>query len=306
MEIKQIEELLERFENYLRIEKNKSQGTIKNYLLRLKKLFKWLKENGFQNLDEEAIFKFRAYLDKKKISIKTQSYYLISLRSFLRFLKKKGFEVLDPEKIELPKIPEREINILSDEELERLLNAPQGESLKSLRDKAILETLFSTGMRISELCSLDRDIDIEKGEIKIRGKGGKIRIVFLSPLAKLYLKKYLEKRKDQNPALFVNLSKNKKFERITPRGVQKLIKYYAKKAGILKKVTPHTLRHQFATDLLISGADLRAIQMLLGHKNIQTTQVYTHLTNRELKEIHQAFHGRRRRLKNKNNENKVL
>ncbi len=297
MEIKQIEEFLERFENYLRIEKNKSQGTIKNYILMLKKLFNWLKENNFKNLDEEAIFKFRAYLDKKKISIKTQSYYLISLRSFLRFLKKKGFKVLDPEKIELPKIPEREINILSDEELERLLNAPQGESLKSLRDKAILETLFSTGMRISELCSLNRDIDIEKGEIKIRGKGGKIRIVFLSPLAKLYLKKYLEKREDQNPALFINLSKNKKFERITPRGVQKLIKYYAKKAGILKKVTPHTLRHQFATDLLISGADLRAIQMLLGHKNIQTTQVYTHLTNKELKEIHQAFHGRRRRLK---------
>jgi len=302
MEIKQIEELLERFENYLRIEKNKSLGTIKNYILRLKKLFRWLKENNFQNLDEEAIFKFRAYLDKKKISIKTQSYYLISLRSFLRFLKKKGVDVLDAEKIELPKIPEREINILSDKELENLLNAPQGESLKSLRDKAILETLFSTGMRISELCSLNRDIDIEKGEIKIRGKGGKIRIVFLSPLAKHYLKKYLEKRNDQNPALFINLSKNKKFERITPRGVQKLIKYYAKKAGILKRVTPHTLRHQFATDLLISGADLRAIQMLLGHKNIQTTQVYTHLTNKELKEIHQAFHGRRRRLKNKNDK----
>jgi len=294
MEIKQIEGFLERFENYLRIEKNKSQGTIKNYILRLKKFFKWLKDNHFQNLDEEVIFNFRAYLDKKQISVKTQSYYLISLRSFLKFLKKKGFEVLDPEKIELPKIPEREINILSDEELEKLLNAPQGESLKSLRDKAILETLFSTGMRISELCSLNRDIDIEKGEIKIRGKGGKIRIVFLSPIAKAFLKKYLEKRKDQNPALFVSLSKNKKFQRITSRGVQKLIKYYAKKAGILKKVTPHTLRHQFATDLLLAGADLRAIQMLLGHKNIQTTQVYTHLTNKELKEIHQAFHGRRR------------
>lgn len=295
MDLKQIESFLPRFEAYLRLEKNKSQGTIKIYLLRLKKIIEWLKTNGFSSLDEEIIFKFRFYLDKKNISIKTQSYYLITLRSFLRFLKKKGIEVLDPEKIELPKIPEREINILSDEELERFLKAAEGEDLKSLRDRALLETLFSTGLRVSELCSLNRDIDLKKGEIPVKGKGGKIRIVFLSPLAKLCLKKYLEKRNDNNPALFVNLSKNKKFTRITSRGVQKIIKYYAKKAGILKKITPHTLRHQFATDLLMAGADLRAIQLLLGHKNLQTTQIYTHLTNKELKEIHRAFHGKRRK-----------
>ncbi|GBD34599.1 Tyrosine recombinase XerD [bacterium HR35] len=295
MDLKQIESFLPRFEAYLRLEKNKSQGTIKVYLSRLKKIIDWLKTNNFTSLDEESIFKFRFYLDKKNISIKTQSYYLITLRSFLRFLKKKGYEVLDPEKIELPKIPEREINILTDEELDRFLKSAEGEDLKSLRDRALLETLFSTGLRVSEICSLNRDIDLKKGEIPVKGKGGKIRIVFLSPLAKLYLKKYLEKRTDNNPALFINLSKNKKFTRITPRGVQKIIKYYAKKSGILKKITPHTLRHQFATDLLMAGADLRAIQLLLGHKNLQTTQIYTHLTNKELKEIHRAFHGKRRK-----------
>ncbi len=211
---------------------------------------------------------------------------------------KKGIKIYDPNLIELPRLPEREIKILNDEELERLLEAPQGgEDLKSLRDKALLETLFSTGLRVSELCSLNRDLDLEKGEVMVKGKGGKLRIVFLSSPAKYYLKKYLEKREDKNPALFVTLSKFKKYERLTPRGVQKIIKYYAQKAGIIKKVSPHTLRHQFATDLLIAGADLRAIQMLLGHKNLQTTQIYTHLTNKELKEVHQAFHGRRRKLK---------
>jgi len=295
MEIQKLEKWLERFEDYLSLEKNKSKGTVKNYLLRLRKFFEWLKEKKIKNLDEDTIFQFRSWLNKKGIKIKTQAYYLISLRSFFKFLRKKGEKIIDPEKIELPKIPEREITILTDEELERLLSAPQGDDLKSLRDKAILETLFSTGLRISELCSLNRDIDLQKGEILVKGKGEKHRLVFLSPKAKEAIKKYLEKRNDTNLALFINLSKSKAYERITPRGVQKIIKYYAKKAGITKKITPHTLRHQFATDLLISGADLRAIQLLLGHKNIQTTQIYTHLTNKELKLIHQAFHGKRRK-----------
>jgi site-specific recombinase XerD len=176
------------------------------------------------------------------------------------------------------------------------LTSASGEDLKSLRDRALLETLFSTGLRVSELCSLNRDIDLDKKEIRVKGKGGKIRLVFLSEIAKFYLKKYLEKRNDKEPALFISLSKSSKFKRLTPRGVEKIIKYYAKKAGIIKKITPHTLRHQFATDLLMAGADLRAIQLLLGHKNLQTTQIYTHLTNRELKEIHRAFHGRRRKI----------
>ena len=295
MDLKKLEEILPRFEDYLNLEKGKNKGTIKNYISKIRIFLNWLKKNKFKKIDEETIFLFRSWLNKNNISLKTQSYYLIALRNFFKFLKKKKIEILSPENIELPKIPEREITILNDEELERLLRAPQGEDLKSLRDKAILETLFSTGMRISELCNLNRDIDLNKGEIVIKGKGNRIRVVFLSKIAIYWLKKYLEKRTDKNPALFINLKRGESFSRLTPRGIQKIIKYYAKKAGITKKISPHTLRHQFATDLLLAGADLRAIQMLLGHKNLQTTQIYTHLTNKELKEIHKAFHGRRRR-----------
>lgn len=295
MDLKKLEDVLPRFEDYLNLEKGKNKGTIKNYISKIRIFLNWLKKNKFKKIDEETIFLFRSWLNKNNISLKTQSYYLIALRNFFKFLKKKKIEILSPENIELPKIPEREITILNDEELERLLRAPQGEDLKSLRDKAILETLFSTGMRISELCNLNRDIDLNKGEIVIKGKGNRIRVVFLSKIAIYWLKKYLEKRTDKNPALFINLKRGESFSRLTPRGIQKIIKYYAKKAGINKKISPHTLRHQFATDLLLAGADLRAIQMLLGHKNLQTTQIYTHLTNKELKEIHKAFHGRRRR-----------
>ncbi len=285
---------LAKYEDYLVLEKGRSSGTIKEYLRKIILFINWLGKNKIKKINDDVIYNYRSFLNKKGLSLKTQSYYLIALRSFLKFLQKKGLNIYDPLKIELPKLPEREINILTDEELKRLLEAPQGDNLKSLRDKAILETFFSTGLRISELCSLNRDIDLNKGEIVVKGKGGKIRVVFLSSLAKKYLKEYLQKREDKNPALFINLSKHKKFQRITPRGIEKIIKFYAKKAGIIKKITPHTLRHQFATDLLMAGADLRAIQLLLGHKNLQTTQIYTHLTNKELKEIHKAFHGRRR------------
>jgi len=289
-----MEKYLLKYEGYLSLEKGRNQGTIKEYLRKIKFFLKWLEKNKFNKINDEIIYNFRSYLNKKGLSLKTQSYYLIALRNFLKFLQKKGKNIYDPLKIELPKLPEREINIMTDEELNRLLTSANGEDLKFLRDKALLETLFSTGLRVSELCSLNRDIDLNKKEIRVRGKGGKIRLVFLSETAKLYLKKYLEKRTDKEPALFVSLSKSSKFNRLTPRGVEKIIKYYAKKAGVIKKITPHTLRHQFATDLLMAGADLRAIQLLLGHKNLQTTQIYTHLTNKELKEIHQAFHGRRR------------
>jgi site-specific recombinase XerD len=290
-----MKEYFSKYENYLSLEKGRSQGTIKEYLRKIKFFLDWLEKNKFKKIDDEVIYNFRSYLNKRGLSLKTQSYYLIALRNFLKFLQKKEINIYDPLKIELPKLPEREINILTDEELNKLLTSASGEDLKSLRDRAILETLFSTGLRVSELCSLNRDIDLDKKEIRVRGKGGKIRLVFLSEIARFYLKKYLEKRNDKEPALFVSLSKSSKFKRLTPRGVEKIIKYYAKKAGIIKKITPHTLRHQFATDLLMAGADLRAIQLLLGHKNLQTTQIYTHLTNRELKEIHKAFHGRRRK-----------
>ena len=294
--MKDFKEYLSKFEDYLALEKGRSNVTIKEYLRKLLFFLRWLEKNKIKEIDDEVIYNFRVFLNKKGVSLKTQSYYLIALRNFLRFLQKRGINIYDPTRIELPKLPEREINVLTDEELEKLLNSAQGEALKHLRDRALLETLFSTGLRVSELCSLNRDIDLKKGEIKVKGKGGKLRIVFLSKIAKCYLQKYLEKREDKEPPLFINLSKNKKFQRLTPRGVEKIIKYYAKKAGILKKISPHTLRHQFATDLLLAGADLRAIQMLLGHKNLQTTQIYTHLTNKELKEIHQAFHARRRKI----------
>lgn len=286
---------LAKFENYLILEKGRTKGTVKEYLRKILFFDDFLIKNKIENINEETIYNFRVFLNKKGLSLKTQSYYLIALRNFFKFLQKRGINIYDPSKIELPKIAEREINILNDEELNRFLNSPQGEDLKSLRDKALLEMLFSTGLRVSEICSLNRDIDIKKGEIIVKGKGGRTRIVFLSNIAKYWLEKYLIKRDDNEPALFISLSRFSKFKRLTPRGVEKIIKYYAKKAGILKKISPHTLRHQFATDLLMAGADLRAIQMLLGHKNLQTTQIYTHLTNKELKEIHQAFHARRRK-----------
>lgn len=288
---------ISKFEDYLYLEKGRSSGTIKEYLRKILIFNKWLQKNKIKKINDDVLFKFRTFLYKKGISLKTQSYYLIALRNFFKFLQNKGIKIYDPLKIELPKLPEREINILTDEELNRFLSSAEGEDLKSLRDRALLETLFSTGLRVSELCSLNRDIDLNKSELRVRGKGGKIRLTFISEIAKFYLRKYLEKRTDKEPALFVSLSKSSKFKRLTPRGVEKIIKHYAKKAGITKKVTPHSLRHQFATDLLIAGADLRAIQILLGHKNLQTTQIYTHLTNKELKKIHQTFHGKRRKVK---------
>ncbi|BCX15511.1 MAG: tyrosine recombinase XerD [Candidatus Parcubacteria bacterium] len=288
-----LEKYLEKYENYLTIEKGRAKGTIIEYLRKLKFFLNWLKDNG-SKINDETIYNFRYFLNKKNLSLKTQSYYLIAIRNFLKYLRKKNINIYDPAKIELPKLPEREIGILNDKELETLLNAASGNSIKSLRDRAIMETLFSTGLRVSELCSLNKDINIDKGEITVRGKGNKLRIAFLSPIAIYYIKQYLSKRNDDEPALFISLAKNSKGQRLKPRSIEKIIKYYAKKSGLYKKITPHTLRHQFATDLLTAGADLRAIQMLLGHKNIQTTQIYTHITNKELKNIHQAFHGRRR------------
>ena len=236
-------------------------------------------------------------LARKSLKKATQSYYVIALRNFLKYLIKRGFsDVLAPETIELPKIPRRDIETLEYRELERLLAAPEGNSLKVLRDRAILEVLFSTGLRLSELCALSRFIDLERGEISVRGKGEKLRVVFLAESTKKALKGYLEKRGDADEALFVSITRNGKvLGRITPRTVQRIIDRYARKAGIPKKVHPHQIRHSFATDLLINGADLRSVQELLGHANISTTQVYTHLTNKELREVHEAFHARRRR-----------
>ena len=283
------------FLQYLDIVKGKAKGTINEYQRKIFYFLKWSSLKSWSELNKEIIWQYRVHLNDKGLNKKTQAYYLIALRNFLKYLKLQGWGVIDYHLIELPKIGERKLNILEPKELKRLLEAPSGTDLKSLRDKAILETLFSTGLRLSELCSLNRDIDIEKGEISITGKGGRVRIVFLSPYAKKALRAYLNERQDSHPALFISLSKNQPPQRLKPRSIEKIIKYYGKRAGILKNITPHILRHQFATDLLASGADLRSVQLLLGHKNLSTSQIYLHIVDKELKKIHQEFHRRRLR-----------
>ena len=208
---------------------------------------------------------------------------------------------MSPEKIELAKTPERELDLISDQDLTRLLAAPDGSTLTALRDRAILELFFSTGLRVSELCGLPRDLDLARDEFSVRGKGEKVRVVFLSDTAKEALKAYLAKRTDVDDALFIHIgrgkagsAKHKGSLRITPRSVERSVKHYAIKAGISKKVTPHVLRHSFATDLLENGADLRSVQALLGHANITTTQIYTHVTDQRLRETYKQFHDKRR------------
>lgn len=298
-----IQTLFKNYLNYLEIEKNRSPKTHENYKRYLNVFFKFGNIKSEKDINIDVVRNFRLYLARLKTNKgeyykkTTQTYYIIALRNFLKFLIKNGYNILSPDMIELPKIPSRQIEIVEYKDMEKLLTAPSGDDLKSLRDKAILEILFSTGLRISELCGLSRYIDINRGEITVRGKGDKLRVVFLSGGAKKAIKNYLAKRSDVEEALFISLTKGKMpkvIGRILPRTVQRLVNFYAKKAGIMGKISPHQLRHQFATDLLIGGADLRSVQELLGHANISTTQIYTHLTNKELREIHKLFHGRRR------------
>jgi site-specific recombinase XerD len=294
----EFEKFINEYIAYLEIEKGRSKKTQNNYKRYLLEFLKFSKIKNINELTEDKIRNFRIFLANKNIKKITQSYYLIALRNFLKFLIKRGYNVLSPDRIELPKVFRKQIEILEYAELERLLNAPKGNDLRALRDKAILETLFSTGLRLSELCSLNRYINLERGEITVLGKGGKLRVVFLSNRAKEAIKNYLNKRVDTNEALFISLTKSKNpkvIGRISGRAIERLIDFWAKKAGIPHKVWPHQIRHSYATDLLINGADLRAVQELLGHQNISTTQVYTHLTNKELREIHKSFHARRRK-----------
>ncbi|MBU4348380.1 tyrosine-type recombinase/integrase [Patescibacteria group bacterium] len=304
-----INNLLKQYLDYLELEKNRSIKTRENYERYLKSFIKFGDIKKVEDIDINKVMQFRLWLARKdnngkKLKRITQSYYVIAIRTFLKFLAKKDYKVLSPDKIELPKITRRQIEIIEYQELERLLNAPDTTTMRGLRDKAILETLFSTGLRVSELCNLGRYFNLERGEIAVRGKGEKIRVVFLSDTAKNSIKKYLDKRSDVLDCLFISLSKEiKKKEnknpkvigKITPRATQRLIDFYKRKAGITKNITPHQIRHQFATDLLMNGADIRSVQELLGHSNISTTQIYTHITNKQLKEIHGAFHSKRRK-----------
>ena len=298
----EINKLLKNYLDYLEIEIGRSIKTRENYSRYLKSFFNFKKIRKLEDITIEAIKEFRLYLARRvshehELKKSTQAYYIIALRNFLKYLIKNDYQAISPDKIELPKTSQRQIEIIDYDDLERLLAAPKGNDLRSLRDKAILETLFSTGLRISELIKIDRYINLDKDELTVRGKGGKIRLVFISHDAKKTIKTYLAKRGDTLEPLFISYKKNHEpVGRITPRSIQRLIKFYAKKAGITKTITPHGLRHLFATDLLINGADLRAVQELLGHSNISTTQVYTHITNRQLKEVHQAFHAKRRKI----------
>ena len=292
----EVEKLLKEYLDYLEIEKNRSPKTRENYERYLKVFVEKTGVRKVSDITQAKVRDFRVALAREDLKKITQSYYVIAIRNFLKYLVKQNIPALSSETIELPKVSRRDIETLDYAELERLLTAPKGNSLRTLRDRAILETLFSTGLRLSELCNLPRTIDLKRGEISVRGKGDKLRVVFLSDGAKESIKSYLEKRDDTDDALFVSVSKaDKAIGRITPRAVQRLIDTRAKEAGIPKKVHPHMMRHGFATDLLINGADLRSVQELLGHANISTTQIYTHLTNKELREIHEAFHGRRRK-----------
>jgi site-specific recombinase XerD len=227
---------------------------------------------------------------------KTQNYYMIALRVFLKFLTRRKVESMSAEEIDLAKIPERHLDLISSNELARLLKSSEGDDIKSLRDKSILELLFSTGLRVSELCSLTNDFDLSAEEFSIRGKGGKVRVVFVSPEAREALKKYLSLRKDMSDALFVQVGKEletkKDVRGLTRRSIERIVKQCAIKAGISKKVTPHVIRHCFATDLLSNGADIRSVQMMLGHANIATTQIYTHVTDAHLRDVHKKFHSK--------------
>lgn len=293
-----IEKYLKDYLDYLQIEKNRSPRTKDVYERALKKFFEFSKIKKPADITNEKIRSYRIYLaEKTTLKKNTQSYRIIAIRNFLRYLIKMDVKVVSPDKIELPQIPKRQIDIIEYEDLERILEAPAGPSLKALRDRAILELFFSTGLRVSELCSLERYLNWKRGEITVRGKGEKLRVVFISDRAKKAIKNYLDKRADAEQALFVSYSNGpnpRVIGRITPRSVERLVDFYSRKAGVARKVSPHTLRHLFATDLLMNGADLRAVQEMLGHASIQTTQIYTHLTNKTLKEIHDAFHDRRR------------
>jgi site-specific recombinase XerD len=289
------------FLEYLEIEKGRSVKTVENYDRYLTRFLAQTKVASPAKLTETLVREFRLWLNRQPgisgdMKKKTQNYYLIALRAFLKYLRKQGIESLSPERIELAKVGARDLDLITAEELNRLMRGPVGDSEQALRDRAILELFFSTGLRVSELCSLDRDLDLSRDEFSVRGKGDKVRVVFLSPSAKKAVGEYLKKRGDIEGALFVSYSRaGKKLQALTPRSVERIVKHYAIKAGITRKVTPHVIRHSFATDLLESGADLRSVQALLGHANIATTQVYTHVTDKHLREIHRAFHGKRRR-----------
>ena len=301
-----ITDLINDFLESLEVESGRSRYTTRNYELYLERLVEFGGEElKPANIDDEWLRKYRLWLNryqtpqKKGLSVATQTYHLIALRGFLKYLAKRKIKSLDPTLVELPRTHRPQVTFLHVDEIEAILNQIPIDTETGLRDRAILELLFSTGLRISELIALNRDsVNLERKEFMVRGKGQKDRPVFVSDSAALAVADYLSERKDSLPALFLNNSKNQPlagssgdYRRLTPRSVERIINKYVRAAGITKHVTPHTLRHSFATDLLMNGADLRSVQSLLGHSNISTTQIYTHVTDPHLKEIHEKFHS---------------
>lgn len=300
-----ISSLFNDFLEYLEIELGRSQKTIENYSHYLERFFSFSKISRPDQITLSLVHKYRLYLNRfqnekeEKLKKITQNYHIIALRNFLKYLARQNIQTLSAEKIGVGRNPEKETAFLEPNEIERILKIISKTNLQSLRDQAILELLFSAGLRVSELASLNQDrINLETQEFSVKGKGGKTRIVFISNTAKFAIKKYIDKRTDLDPALFIRIKKNgfnKKDDlRLSPRSIQRIVKKCAKKAGIVKSVHPHTLRHSFATDLLSNGADIRSVQALLGHSSITTTQIYTHVTNNQLKDIHKKFHNKRK------------
>ncbi len=322
-----ITELKTQFLEYIEIEKGRAVKTVVSYDRYLSLFIDQAKIKGPKDITNEKVREFRLWLNRRPgakayhlfgqapsaggtMSKKTQNYYLIALRTFLKFLTRRGITSLPADNIELAKVSERSIDTISQAELQRLLEAPNKETNpeRQARDKAILELLFSTGLRVAELCSLGNDLDLNLDEFSIRGKGNKVRVVFLSDEAKKAVKEYLALRKDMSDALFVpvsDLSRGQTLNRkngltsgnainkgLDHRTIERIVKRYATIAGITKKVTPHVIRHCFATDLLSNGADIRSVQAMLGHANIATTQIYTHVTDKHLRDIHKKFHNR--------------
>ncbi len=300
-------EAVTRFLEHAEITKNQSPRTVENYRHYLMRFAAFVGENlDPKNITLEQVQQFRLYLnrmsdkeDRQLLQTKTQNYHMIALRAFLKYLIKNDVQTLAPEKIDLSKIPERTVEYLDRAELERLFEAVGNKKIQEFRDRAILAVLYSTGLRVSELVGLNRAmIDLGRREFMVRGKGRKPRIVFLSARAAETLAEYLQARDDSFEPLFLNyrhastknditLGEKRRLSRVM---VENIVRNYARKAGIIKKVTPHVLRHSFATELLINGADIRSVQEMLGHASIATTQIYTHVTNKRLREIHEKFH----------------
>ena len=304
-----LKKLVNDYLEYLEIERNRLPKTIENYGRYLGRFARFAQANGAPSvtgITEDLIRQYRLQLNRERdaqgnpLKRVTQNYHIIALRNLLKYFAKRDIKSVSAEKIELGRQEDREVTFLEREELDRLLAAPKGEGLPTLRDRAMLQTLFSTGLRVSELCALDRDkIDTSRGELAVRGKGSKVRVVFLSDTAKADLASYISKRVDADPALFIRISKKASFNkqdnlRLTPRSIQRIIKKHATAAGIIgKDVSPHKLRHSFATDLLRNGADIRSVQALLGHSSVTTTQIYTHVTDKGLREVHEKFHNKK-------------